>query len=92
MAKSRRRESRKQNSQSVNDQTSGTTRREFLAQATLAAAALALHFSPSDAAAVAPLNEKSHNRPNILMFHSDEHRSDFVGCRRAEPYGQHPKS
>ena len=56
----------------------GVTRREFLMESTLAAAALALHTSPLKAEAATDPPAAPAKRPNILMFISDEFRGDFI--------------
>lgn len=61
----------------------GSTRREFLGQSALAAAALALRVSPSEAGRSTDQQKKSVRRPNILIVHSDQFRWDFV-CAAGE--------
>jgi arylsulfatase A-like enzyme len=56
----------------------GFTRRSFLKQPALAAAAAALAASPAQVLGSAQSKEKPARRPNIIIFHSDQFRWDCV--------------
>ena len=63
---------------SENNRREGPTRREFLAQSALAAAALALHTPSALSESLESSSKKPANRPNIVLVHSDQFRGDFI--------------
>lgn len=70
---------------SENKEHKGFTRREFVAQSALAAAALALRTSPAQSESSRSSPGKPAKRPNILMVHSDQYRGDFICAADENP-------
>jgi arylsulfatase A-like enzyme len=78
MSKSRKDDGAASSSAQQKSSKSGFTRRAFLKQPAIAAAAAALAAFPSRAGEFAQSSEKPPKRPNIIVFHSDQFRWDFV--------------
>lgn len=70
---------------SGNEGKKGSTRREFLAQSALAAAALTLHVPPSKLGAAEKTFKKPVGQPNVLLIHSDQFRADFISAAGKNP-------
>jgi len=66
-----------------------TSRREFLAQSTLAAAGIALHTTDAKDKEFKQGPYKI-SKPNILMIHSDQFRSDFICAAGQNPMNHTP--
>ena len=68
----------------------GSTRRKFLAQSALAAAALAIHASPYQSETIREPETTPAKRPNILLVHSDQFRWDFISAVGLNPMSYTP--